>query len=385
MKLQHIFLTILFAKISVLLLVFLAFSLLPFGEKYYYPNFVYPLHSPITLQTAFKTWDAQHYLYISEKGYKIGNDSNAFPPLFPFVIYLITFLTKNSFVSGILLSNVFSTIAFLLFYLLIKKKYTEKIAYKSLLIFLAFPTSFYFCLLYTESLFFLLVMLFFTALEKKQILLASVAAFFLPLTRLIGGAILLPFLFSYILEYRNHSLYDEIVVIGKSLLSKKSLLLLSPLLGIGAGMLCMYFFTGSFFTQFNAQQNFVSHYSITSLVNPLFFFKALFTFPLKLHGFTDSLLDRLFFVGFLLLLPFIFRKVSKVFFIYTILFGLLPVLSGSFMSYMRYLVVVFPIFITLSVLFSEKKYTILYYPFLFLSLLLQGLFIIMHSLNFWVA
>ncbi|HYK09156.1 MAG TPA: hypothetical protein VEW42_06710 [Candidatus Eisenbacteria bacterium] len=385
MKIQHVIFTILFAKISVLLLIFLAFSLLPFGEKYYYPNFVYPLHSPITIQTAFKTWDAQHYLYISEKGYKIGNDSNAFPLLFPLAIYLFTFFTRNSFISGIVLSNIFSSVAFLLFYALVKKYYSEKIAYTSLLILLAFPTSFYFCLIYSESLFFLLVMLFFTFLQKRQIFLASLAAFLLPLTRLIGVAISIPFLFSYILEYKGHSLYDEIATIGKSLLNTKTFLLLSPFLGVGTAMICMYLFTGNFFTQFSAQQNFVSHYSLGSLLNPLFFFKALFTFPLRIHGFTDSLLDRVFFLGFLLSLPLVFKKVTKVFFVYTILFGLLPVLSGSFMSYMRYLVVVFPIFIAGSLYFSEKKYTSLYYPFLFLLLLLQGLFIIMHSLNYWVA
>lgn len=382
---KKVIITILFVKVSIVVFIFLAFSLLPFNYDTYSGNFVYPPHSPITLKTAYATWDAQHYIYVSEKGYQKGNDSDAFSPLFPFLIHIFTFLTRNSFWSGIVLSNIFSFVACYLFYLLVKSRASEKIAYISLLFLLAFPTSFYFSLIYTESLFFLLVILFFIFLQKRQIFLAAAIAFFLPLTRLIGVAILLPFLTSYILEYQGHSLYDEMVIITKSLFSKETWYLLSPIGGLFVGMLIMYLTTGSWWTQFAIQQNFISHYSLFNIVNPLIFFRTLFDFPLQIHGFTNSLLDRLFFLWFICLTPFVAKRVSKSFFVYTVVFGLLPVLSGSFMSYMRYLLVLFPLFITLGKMSQEKKYTNWTFPFLLFSIMMQSLFLIMHTLNYWLA
>ncbi len=384
MKRDIIFI-ILSVKICIVVFIFLCFSLLPFNAPTYFANFTYPIREQISLVTSYKTWDAQHYLYISEKGYHKNDESNAFSPLLPFIIFLTTLIVRNSFVAGMVLANVFSCIGFYLFYLLIKNQYNEKIAKRSLLLLLAFPTSFYFSLIYTESLFFLLVILFFLFLQEKKLVRASLVAFFLPLTRLIGVAILIPFFFSYILEYSRHSFYDEMHVIGKTVLQKKTLFLFLPIFGLILAMIIYYITAGSLFAQFSAQQNFVSHYSFFSLFNPLFFLKALFTFPLHIHGFTDSLLDRLFFFSFVVSLFFMRKRVSAVYFVYSLCFGLLPVLGGSFMSYTRYLVIIFPLFVCLSIMSYEKKYETITFPYLYISLLLQGLFLVMHSLNYWVA
>lgn len=384
MKKEIIF-TILFTKLCICLLIFFSFSFLPFGKQFFYPNFRYPVHQAISLQTAFQTWDAQHYLFLSEKGYQKGQDSNAFSPLFPFAMHIFSYFTKSSFWSGIMLANLFSFFGCYLFYEYIKKIATEKVAYRSLLVLLAFPTSFYFSLIYTESLFFFLVILFFFLLQKRKLFLASLVAFFLPLTRLIGVAILFPFVTFLIFEYHKHVLTDEVIAIVLSLWSKKTFLIVAPIVGLVMVMGIFYVTTGDFFSQLNAQQNFVSHYSFFSLFNPLIFFRAFFTFPLALHGFTNSLLDRIFFLLFLSLLPLMYKRISKTLFVYAVVFGVLPTLGGSFMSYMRYLLVVFPIFITLGILSTEKKFLPFVFPYLFVSLLLQSLFLIMHSLNYWVA
>ncbi len=383
---KKILFTILWIKLSIFLIIIFAYNLLPFAAYTHHINFVYPPKEEISLKVAFKTWDAQHYLYISEKGYsKKSPPNNAFSPLFPFTIYLFTFITRNSFISGIILANIFSIIGYCLFYVLTRNIYNEKVAYKSLLFLLAFPTSFYFSLIYTESLFFLLVVLFFLYLQKRNLLLAALTAFLLPLTRLIGVAIVIPMLTSYVLEYYGYSVYEQLSVIGKSLLSKKTFFILSPILGLFTAMVIFYIFTGDFFSQFKAQQHFISHYSFFAIFNPLIFLKSFFTFPVAVHGFTNSLLDRAFFLVFLGFLPFLYKRVSKPFFIYAVLFGLLPALGGSFMSYMRYLLVIFPLFICFARMSQEKKYEKFTYPYLYLSILLQGMFIIMHSLNFWVS
>lgn len=377
--------TILFAKIAVYLLIICAYILLPFGRLYYISNFIYPAHSPITWQTAFSTWDAQHYLYLADYGYKAGIDSNAFPPLFPLLIHFFSLATHNNFSAGLLVVTLFSTIGLYLFYAYVKKISTQQIAYRSLLCLLAFPTTFFFSLIYTEALFFLLVILFFIFLQKRQLVYASIIASLLPLTRLIGTAIVIPFLSSYVFEYLKHSVYDQVEDIVRSLTQIKTLLILSPLLGLALYLGFMNITTGSFFTPFTAQHQFISHYSFLSLFNPLIFLRTLFMFPLQLHGFTNSLLDRLFFIGFICFLPAVARRVSLSLFLYTLLFGLLSVLGGSFMSYMRYLVVVFPLFIAMGKMSLEKKYHYFSFVYLFLAILFQALFIIMHALNYWVA
>lgn len=374
-----------FVKVCIAFLIVIAYTTFPFNTTYYLPNFIYPRNEALSLKTAFKTWDAQHFLFLSEKGYQHHIDSNAFAPLYPFSLFLLNGVTKDSFVSGLIASTVYSFVGFYLFFLLVEKWYNTTTAYKSLFFLLCFPTSFFFSLLYSESLFFLCLMLFFFFLSKKKLFLASLMALLIPTVRLVGIFISIPFVSWYIFEYHKLTLYTEVAVIGRKLLRKDSLFLLSPLLGLGLVMSYFFFTTGNAFAQLDAQKQFVSHYSILSFFNPFLVVRSLFHFPLALHGFTNSLLDRVFFLGFLFLLFVMRKRISLTFFVVSVVFGVLPVLGGSFMSYMRYLAVVFPLYIALAKVVDEKKYAFLEFPLLFLFVLLQTLFIIMHSLNYWVA
>ncbi len=381
----HIVGMIAFVKICIFSLLFLSFEFFPFNTVYYFSNFIYPKGEAISLKTAYKTWDAQHFLFLSEKGYHAKNDSNAFPPLYPLAIFLLTTLTKNSFVSGLIISNLCSLVGFYLFYELVSLWFTKKIAYTSLLLLLSFPTSFFFSLIYSESLFFLCLMLFFSFLTKKQIGFAALMALLLPTIRLVGVAIVLPFVSWYVFDMRKLTLFDEVKNIAENMLRKEALLLLSPLLGFGVVLLCMFLFTGNAFAPFDALQQYVSHHSVLSLFNLFSFLGVFFHFPLALHGYTNSIFDRVFFLGFVLLSVLMIRRVSITLLLFSIAFGVLPVLSGSFMSYMRYVAVIFPLYIVLAQLVEEKKYQAFKFPLLFFFILLQTLFVIMHSINYWVA
>lgn len=372
-------------KVLVLFVIFLSYSLLPFDRIFYFVNFVYPPKQPITLQTAYKTWDGFHYLYLSEQGYHPNDPSNAFPPLFPFLIHITTFITHSSFWSAIVISNLCSFFAFYLFYLLVKKIKNAQTAYMSLVFSLAFPTTFYTSLVYTESLFLLLVMLFFYSLYSKRIVLAPVCAFILPFVKVLAVGIFLPFVVWYVFDFCQFQLTSQVLDIGKAFLKKSAISLASPFLGFGLLLIFMKILTGDYFAQFDAQKFFISQYSLMHSINILYFFHMFFQFPLVLHGYTNSLLDRIFFVGFLLLLIPMRKLVSPVFFVYALVFGIGPVMAGSFMSYMRYLSVVFPLSITIVLLVQKERYQFLQMPILFLFLMLQTLFICMHSLNYWVG
>src|SRR5581483_5936792 len=75
---RSLLLTIAAGKVAVLLVIFLAYNLLPFFTAEFQVNFVDPNHPDVSLATAFSTWDAQHYLYLSESGYHAGQMSDAF-------------------------------------------------------------------------------------------------------------------------------------------------------------------------------------------------------------------------------------------------------------------------------------------------------------------
>lgn len=376
---------IVFTKVCIFLLIFLSFQFFPFNTAYYLPNFIYPKGESVSFKTAYKTWDAQHFLFLSEKGYRGGNDSNAFSPLYPLSISVLHAITRNSFLSGLVVSNICSLIGLYLFYVLASKWFTKKIAYKSLLLLISFPTSFFFSLIYSEALFFLCIMLFFLFLTQKRLFLASLMAFLIPTVRLIGIFICIPFLTWYIFELHNFTLYDEVKEITQKLFKKEALFVVSPLLGLGIVMVFMFFSTGNALAQFDAQKQFISQYSLLSLLNPFSVFRSFFNFPLTLHGFTNSLFDRVFFLGFLSVMIFMIKRVSITFFVFSIVFGIFPVFGGSFMSYMRYIAVIFPLFIVLAKMIEEKKYAFLEFPLFFIFTILQTLFVIMHSLNYWVA
>ncbi len=78
-KWTRLLLPLLSYKVYLLALVYLTFQLLPsiFATEIYHENFHWPPDDPPSLASAYKTWDGNHYLYLSEMGYQPGAISNA--------------------------------------------------------------------------------------------------------------------------------------------------------------------------------------------------------------------------------------------------------------------------------------------------------------------
>src|SRR5208282_5589247 len=75
------------AKVLVFLVIVITPFFFAFRTDNYLANFHYPFDALPNFWTHFKTWDAQHYLFLAENGYAAGQSSNVFPPLFPFLIH----------------------------------------------------------------------------------------------------------------------------------------------------------------------------------------------------------------------------------------------------------------------------------------------------------
>jgi hypothetical protein len=257
-------------------------------------------------------------------------------------------------------------------YLLVRKTHDEKTAFAACVLLLAFPSGFFVGLVYTESLFLMLTCaLFYYSLEKKTVL-AFICAFLLPLTRLTGIFVLAPVLADLVLN----SDFKK-----KPFTTRQWIVPLGFMLGLAAYFLIMRITTGDYFAGFESQTHFASGYSFAHVLHPLAwishnFFEVQYSF----NQFTTSALNRLLFVLFIVGLVFGWKRLSVPFWVYSLLLGLIPALSDNLTSYLRYGIVVFPLFILAALKLKDKMD---YY--LWIALPLQMFLALLYSLNEWVA
>ncbi|MBW2965293.1 glycosyltransferase family 39 protein [Candidatus Woesearchaeota archaeon] len=371
-KLQRLLIIGLAVKVFIILLTALAYFSLPFNEGMRQANFIYPEGSRVGLQSAYTTWDGTHYIYLAEQGYAPGQMSNAFYPLYPLLLRLLGPVFSGTLIAGLLLSGVLSLFALCYLYMFVKERMNEQTAFVSGALFLAFPTAFFTSLLYAEALFILLAVMLFYYLYRGNTLQSTVCAFLLPLTRPQGILIAIPVLVFILTRKKKRTLF--------SFTSDKL-----PLFGLAAGfaayLLLMKIWAGSWLAGFKAQQAFIAGNSILNAVDIFgWFMRNFVNVDWALHSYTGSIIDRLFFLAFLVVLYYIYKRLDRTMFWYAAVLGLVPALCGSFMAYTRYLLVVFPIFIALAVRFKKKWWALLV-PMAGL----QAIFIVMHSLNYWIA
>lgn len=384
--LKKVILTTILIKIFIFIIIIVGFYTLSFNSANFLINFRYPQKDPVTLQTAFKTWDAQHYLYLSEQGYKPNQESNRFYPLYPLLIRLLSPIFPDSLSAGLFLSNLFSLLGIVYFYLFVKDYFKNKnrTAFSSVILLLIFPTGFYFSLVYSESLCFFLTILFFYFLYKNRFIYASLIALLLPLSRPVGVFIIFPYVFytiHYLYSLSPKSTWQQ--QFKKILVDYRFFLLLSPILGLLIYFYIMYLYTSSITSGFASAKQ-IAGWQITNILHPGIFFKNLFSPLPAQHVFINSTIDRGYFLLFAVSLYFIYKKLDKTLFIYALSFGTVP-LFGSFMSYSRYLLLVFPLFMILADFINSRRYRIYVYVILSLIILLQIIFILAHSLNYWVS
>jgi hypothetical protein len=305
-----------------------------------------PSGEPV-LSSRLASWDVAHYLQLSESGYEPGSHSCAFYPLWPAMIQAVTPLTFGEpMAAALLLCNLLSVAALWLFYDYARNIVGESTSRDALILLLVFPGALFFSVPYTESAYFLLVMGFFRALTHGSIFWIAVLTFLLPFTRAVGVFIVFPLVW-HLFEQRRAFRYW--------------LLLASPVIGYAGYFGLMYAWTGNLFEGFEAQKSYPYSPSISNMFH-LARFTEVFLNVRTLDGMMDGLLDRALFVLVLLLLPLIYR-LDKTWFWYVLPAGVVPAMTSYFMSYRRYIMVLFPVFIVLAQLLarSPKRWLFWYY------------------------
>lgn len=325
-------------------------------------------------------FDGDYYLKIAIHGYQ--SLTHSFFPLYPLLTKYLAMPfgeeISNIVTTGLIISNLSFLLSLFVFWRLVRMDYPGKTAFLSLVLLLAFPTSFYFGAMYTESLFLLLVLGAFYAARKKMWFFAGVLGMLASATRVIGVLLLPALLIEWFQNKRGHREKGNIF----DLLS----LLLVPM-GLVVYMLFLQKTTGNSLAFYNELSYFGEQRS--GQLVPLYqvfwrYIKMLlgieFSDPLYLTILVEAL------VGFLTPLLLIWGYIRKMRLSYLIFSGLaylLPTLTGSFSSMPRYVLVVFPVFIILSTLISKKVKLVLLINMIFILLLAIETMLFIQG--YWVA
>lgn len=129
-------------------------------------------------------WDATWYLSIAQSGYRTGDGSVAFFPLYPLLTGAVGRLLGGRYLwAGLILSNLAAAGFFVVLFRLAEQERGGAAGRPALEAFLAFPTAFFLLMPYSESLFLLLSSLAFLCWRRDKWLGAGLCGALAALTR----------------------------------------------------------------------------------------------------------------------------------------------------------------------------------------------------------
>lgn len=287
-------------------------------------------------------WDTGWYLDIAKNWYAAephfqGYCNYAFFPLYPTLMKLFGAVMKNHFLAGLIISNVALLGAAILLYRLVEADHDKEVADRSVKYMFIWPTSFILSGVLSEGLFLMLAICSFYYARKGKWLNASIAGFFLSLTRVPGVFVGIPLVYEYM---KGKSF--RVKEIGADIL----LLALIPLGFLVYSLYCHYL-TGDFLAFVHIQQSGWGH----QFGNP---FRSLVDGIIGSSGNPRTIVAVWFTMFTLISLVMFFRKLpfSHVLFCFLLLF--LPLIKGLG-SMPRYTVVLFPMFILFAQLGRDRR------------------------------
>jgi hypothetical protein len=384
-------------------------KIIPYLGFFPYANQLPLYHLPNWL-SALANFDGLHYLTIAKNGYQ--QFEQAFFPFYPVLIKLFSpIFADNRLLSGIIISNLSFLIGLIIFYKYLylstgiarnaPTNYNHLQPFLSILFLLAFPTSFFFGAVYTEGLFFLLVVSTLYCLKKQNYLLAGLFAYLTATTRIVGVFIIVPIVIHLLQKINSRQKNSTGIARNAPTIYNYFQLfitLLAPLLGLATYCFYLWRTTGDPFYFFTSQPVFGASRS-THLITFVQVYYRYFKIFLTAHhdfGYFTAILECCFFTFVLIILILdLFKnlgirnwklalsgveglKISNYDLLALNLFSLiniiLPTLTGTFLSIPRFSLMSLSLFIYLSQIKNNMvKYFILFI-FVILHVLLLGYF-----------
>ncbi len=311
--------------------------------------------------------DGVHYLSIAQNSY--FQYEQAFFPLYPLMVRVIGNLIGGKYLySSLLISHASFLMGLIIFYKLSIKIFSVDIARWAVIGLLLFPTSFFFVSVYTEGLFFFLIMACFYFFYERNWFLTGVFGGFATATRLVGIFILPALFFNWIKE-KKRSLSAFLGIVFSSS-------------GLALYMFYLWNNYGDPLLFFHVQPAFGAGRSGGNIILlPQVIYRYLmifFTARLSLDYLVALFEFFILFFAFYLLIK-NFKKIPLSFQIFAWFSLLLPTLTGSLSSLPRYSLTIFPIFLALA--FENKIFKFIYLIlssillFLLTSLFFRGYFV----------
>lgn len=198
----------------------------------------------------FARWDSDWYAALIDKGYvapaAIVADvqrNTAFFPLYPLLSRAVRAVVGDTWLAGLLVSNLAFAVAAVLLYRLVLVRNGKECAQRAVVLLCVAPFTVFFMAVYTESLFIALALAAFFAAERNRWLWAGVLAGLAGATR-VNGILLVAALAILYLEQRNFRL---------SQIRWNFLFLTIGIVGPGAYLLFLWWQYGSPFEFWHAQ------------------------------------------------------------------------------------------------------------------------------------
>jgi Gpi18-like mannosyltransferase len=298
------------------------------------------------IMSQFSKWDSPHYMHIAQNGYvNEGDAANfiVFFPLYPLLVRIITVDFAYINLSGLIISNLSSIIMVIYLFKLARLDYSDRVAKKAVLYLSVFPTAYFLSAVYTESLFLALAIASLYYARNAKWPLAGFLGWLTALTR-IAGLLLLPVL---VVEYFHQKEW-------KLKAANLKLLWISlPAFGFLIYLLVNYQVTGSFFTFMEVER--VHWYQTLDPVGGLagaLGWAGSSEFPKYLTLGYAQVAFAVF--GLLMVLAGYKVKLRPSYQVYLLLTWMLSVSTGFWISVPRYVLTMFPMFMSLA-LFSQKR------------------------------
>jgi hypothetical protein len=347
---------------------------------------------------AWLNFDGEHYFSLVRRGYQPLK--YFYFPLYPIVVWFMTKIFGAKFIAkaviGLLVSNISFVISLVGLWRLVKLDFNDSVVFRTLMLLLVFPTSFYFGSFYTESFFLALAVWSFYSARRGRWLTAGILGGLANATRIFGLALIPAFLVEIWLQKIKDKKFKIVLPLISTAIASLGFLLYVLYLKIETGDPLAFFH--SLRVVFGEQRS--DHLIFVPQVFYRYIFKVLpnVNYDYLPAVFTAWLefLSALMFGGFgvLGILGILgklkrFGKWGKIkyresYVVYLIAGYLIPTFSGSFSSVPRYYLVLFPAFIWTAAVISKASRTI---QFLVYFLLSVGLVVatMLYTRGYWVS
>lgn len=303
-------------------------------------------------------WDGSHYIFISQYGYKFP--LQAFFPGYPLLLKFVDIFLPLTFAYRI--NYLVTLIMFISIYKFMDLlDINPKFKLKSLILLLAYPTSFFFFANYTESLYILLSIWSLIYLKKGNYKNSAIFNFFLGTIKI--SSIILPTLLTYRYvknHLKNFKLNNWLYLVLINFIS---------LLGVGGYFLYLQFYQKGYQIYFKAQAEWGrGHFS---------FFNDYIN--LQDEFYFERISEILVFIILIFIFIKVYKKMDTEIYVFSLYHFLLPILTGTLLSLNRLSLYCFPVMLYFYSRLAENKFGYYLTLLVFLAWQLAGFYVFING------